>query len=146
MKLFNSLVMSVLLYTIETVPMEKQFVELLRNFVVKCYKTILNIDSDIRVNEKNVTDILGITTIDEVWSGRNLNATSHISRLPFRNTARVVLFGKPRYIKKIKPRKYMTVKESLMKEVHKWLTNDTLCRLCDRKIRKIRSANLHQAQ
>ena len=86
--------MSVSLYTIETVPKKKTYVDLMKNFLVRCYKTILNINSDIRINEKTITNILGVSTIDEIWAGRNLNASSHISRSPYDNPARIAVLEK----------------------------------------------------
>ena len=82
MKLFDSLVLSVLFYSLETVPVMEMYLEMLRNFVVTCYKRILNINRDIRISEEELIDIMNVEPIDDLWSKRRRNAYSHISRLP----------------------------------------------------------------
>ena len=135
MKLFDSLVCSVMFYSLETVPWKKHFEDTIRNCVVKCYKQILNIDHDIRVEESDLTDLLGVKTIHEQWKRKRLNAVSHIASLPYDNPARIVLFGSPIFRTKVKKRRFKTLNKSLMDDVNEILNNDTYCNLCNRKFR-----------
>ena len=109
MKLFESLVLSVLFYSLETVPVMKTYLEMLKNFVVTCYKRILNINRDIRISEKELLDIMNMEPIEELWRKRRRNAYSHIARLPYDNPARIVLFGNRNNVQNIKKRKFYNV-------------------------------------
>ena len=142
MKLFDSLVMSVLLYSLETIPKKKIFEDRVRTFLVKCYKQILNIHPDIRIQENDLVQILGVENTLMIWKKKRISTVNHIARLPYDNPARIVLFGKPIYINTTKNRKFKTMKQTLYSEIDNLLTKDEYCNLCDRKFR---SASLHQA-
>ena len=136
MELFDSLVLSVLFYTLTIVPMKSKYVEWLENFVIRYYKKMLKIDTDFRIQEPDLARILKTELIKNQWRKINVNSASHIARLPFNNPSRIVLFGKPKHINEKRPRKFITVKESLMIEIMKHASKDTLCNLCDTKIRR----------
>ena len=103
MKLFDSLIISDLMYILETIPWKKTFEERIRTFVVKCYKQILNIHSDIRVQEKDLIHILDVRSISCIWRKKRMTAVNYIARLPYENPARIVLYRKPIYIYIIYP-------------------------------------------
>ena len=142
MTLFDTLIMSVLIYSLDTIPWKKIFEEKITTFLVKCYKQILYIHSDIRVKEKDLIPILGVDSFANIWKKRRMSVANHIARLPYDNPARIALYGKPMYINNTKNRKFKTVKETIYKEINEKLNKDTYCNLCDRKFR---SANLHKA-
>ena len=64
-KLFNSLVMSVLMYSMETIPSLKTFETRLKTFTISCYKRILRIHKDVEIKEKDLSEIIGIYTVDK---------------------------------------------------------------------------------
>ena len=134
-KLFNSLVMSVLMYSMETIPSLKTFETRLKIFIISCYKRILRIHKDVEIKEKDLSEILGIYTVDKIWRKRRINAYSHIARLPYDNPARVVLLGKMIHSANGPKRKFANVKRTMMKDINKFLNESTYCNLCDKKIR-----------
>ena len=95
----------------------------------------MRIHKDVEVKEKDLTDILGIHTIDKIWQKRRINAYSHIARLPFENPARITLLGIMIYDSGGPKRKFANVKRTMMKDINKYLSESTYCNLCDKKIR-----------
>ena len=84
--MFNSLVLSVLFYSLDTVPDLKMLNDMLERFVVKCYKVILGIHEDVRIEEVKLVKILNVDTLKEMWRKRRMRAISHIARLPYMTT------------------------------------------------------------
>ena len=80
-----------------------------------------------------------------MWKRRRISTVNHISRLPFDNPARIILFGEPiLYLKNnTKKRRFRTVKETVYKDIDECLENKYYCNLCDRKFKRV---GLHQTQ
>ena len=72
-----------------------------------------------------------------LWRKRRINAYIHISRLPYENPARIVLFGKKIYQTHGYKRKFFNVKRTMMKDLRKRLNAATYCNLCDRKTKSV---------
>ena len=81
--------------------------------------------------------MLNRTPIAKNWENRRISAYSHIARLPYKNPARIALFGHRVYEKKInvKKRKFWNVKSTMMKDINKILNQENYCELCNKKIR-----------
>ena len=109
---------------------------MLERFVVKCYKVILGIHEDVRIEEVKLVKILNVDTLKEMWRKRRMRAISHIARLPYDNPARITMFGHPIIRKKCKERKFENVKSTTMKTIKKVLNEEEFCNLCDRNIRE----------
>ena len=67
-----------------------------------------------------------------IWKKRRRNAYSHISRLPYDNPARIVLFGHRNEVQNVKKRRFYNVKRTMMKDIRD-MNVGTYCNLCDRK-------------
>ena len=135
MKLYDSLVMSVLMYSMDTVFYKKTYCDQMKFFTVGCYKKILGIHRDVEISEEHLVEILGVDTVKDRWMKRRIQAYSHISRLPYKNPARIVLLGKMSWKSSKRQRKFFNVKRTMMKDINKYLNESTYCNLCDRKIR-----------
>ena len=79
--------------------------------------------------------MLDVETIEVILRKRRINTYSHISRLPYSNPVRIVLFGKPIYNSNVTRRRFCNVKSTMMKDINNYLDESTYCNLCDRKIR-----------
>ena len=137
MRLFDSLVVSVLMYSMDTVPVKKSLLERLQTFIEGCYKRILKINKDVKIKENELIEILGRDPIEDTWRRKRLNAYSHIARLPYDNPARIVLYGKPTYKMNGRRRRFANVKRTMMKDINKIYDESTYCNLCDRRMRRI---------
>ena len=137
MGLFDSLVVSVLMYSMDTVPVKKSFLDRLQSFIEGCYKRILKINKDVKIKEKDLIEILDRELIEDTWRKRRLNAYSHMARLPYDNPARIVAFGTLVCETSGRKRKFVNVKRTMMKDINEIFDESTYCNLCDRRTRRI---------
>ena len=121
----------------ETVPVRKVFVDLLTSFTTRCYKLILGINKDVELSEKDLANMLQVDSIEDIWRKRRMNAYSHIARLPYKNPARITLFGKMVYHSHGHKRRFFNVKRTMMKDLKKCLNEATYCNLCDRRMKSV---------
>ena len=141
-RFFESLVLSVLFYSLDTVPVRKKYVRRMENFEIKCYKIMIGIDRKVQMTESDLIKILNVKSIESLWKKKRITSYSHIARLPFDNPARIILYG--RYTKESEhanKRKFFNLKRNMMKDINSILDVETYCNLCDRKIR---NTNLHK--
>ena len=97
---------------------------------------MLGIDRNIKVNENVLMELMNQqNSVEKIWTERRITSYSHVSRLPFDNPARIVIFGSLLTENINDKREFFNVKCSIMKDLKKLMDNETLCNLCDRKIR-----------
>ena len=141
-KFFESHVLSVLFYSLDTVPVRKKYVRRMENFVIKCYKIMIGIDRKVQMTESDLTKILNVNSVETLWKKRRITSYSHIARLPFDNPARIILYGKHDNERKyMNKRKFFNLKRNMMKDINSLLDVETYCMLCDRRIR---NTSLHK--
>ena len=76
-KLFESLVLSVLFYCLDTLPVRRDYLQRVKNFVIKCYKIMMGINSDIKISKEDLVEMMGIDTIENKWYKKRITSYSH---------------------------------------------------------------------
>ena len=137
MKFFESMINSTLYYSLDVMPDYKSEIEIIKNFVGRCYKDILGIPREVQTNIHDLEEMLQVPTVENILKRKRLMSVSHITRLNYDNPARIVVLGKPIMEQKGRKKNIKTWRKTIDDDIQSLFSEPEYVNMCDRRCRRI---------